>query len=248
MSFLIKCNEEFSIVNILRETSIGAEFCQSLLFRKFCEFLLVFTQQVSLYFRIRLWKRISNRKFCRYHLWFQILIRGGFPCTSWASGKFFTQICCCSLDAELIDRNNCAKNQFNGFITAVEMNGFHFFSFAFHFSSFQCAAGTKCRMSDFGKVEHHAFSSFWSFSQSGLLTWCPSHFFSDRGPWNDQRPCGNLLAYSATIWWIRNTQLLVSFFSPYNVVTQWHEDDPSFDLLWFTLWFSHHILNLVENS
>ena len=74
------------LLNILRETSIGEEFGQFLLFRNFCEFLLVFTQQISLYFGISLRNRVSNKNFCRYHHWFQIFIRGWFPCTSWFSG------------------------------------------------------------------------------------------------------------------------------------------------------------------
>ena len=41
---------------------------------------------------------------------------------------------------------------------------FHSFSFAFQFFSFQNPAGTTHRMSAFGKVERHAFSSFISFS------------------------------------------------------------------------------------
>ena len=32
---IIKCNEELSFLNVLREASIGAEFGQFLLFRKF---------------------------------------------------------------------------------------------------------------------------------------------------------------------------------------------------------------------
>ena len=50
MCIIIMCTEEWSFLNILREISIGAEFDQFLLFKKFCEFLLVFTQQISLYF------------------------------------------------------------------------------------------------------------------------------------------------------------------------------------------------------
>ena len=58
--------EELSFINILRKpavgaefdqfllfrTGVGAEFDQFLLFKKFCEFLLVFTEQFSLYFGI----------------------------------------------------------------------------------------------------------------------------------------------------------------------------------------------------
>ena len=122
-------------VNVLQKTSIGAEFGQFLLFKKFCAFLLVFTEQVSSYFGISLANRVISRKFCRYNHWFQILIRGGFPRTSWVSGLFSTQIRQCSVDTELIDGNNCAKNQFNDVITTIEVNGFHSFPFAFEVSS-----------------------------------------------------------------------------------------------------------------
>ena len=59
-SFFIKCNEELSSANILRETSVGAEFGQFLLFKKFCEFLLVFSQQVPLHIRVSLRNSVSS--------------------------------------------------------------------------------------------------------------------------------------------------------------------------------------------
>ena len=46
-SFFI-CNEELSFLNCLSETSVGAEFRQFLIIRKFCEFPFVFLQQVPL--------------------------------------------------------------------------------------------------------------------------------------------------------------------------------------------------------
>ena len=48
--------------------------------------------------------------------------------------------------------------------------------------------------------------------------------------------------------WILNTLLCVSVFSPCNVVKHWHEDDSACAVLWFTLYFSHHLLNLIEDS
>ena len=59
------------------------------------------------------------------------------------------------------------------------------------------------------------------------------------------RESSSMLSNSVSI---RNTFFFVSSFSPIVVVAHRHEDDPSFELLWFTLWFSHHLLNLVENS
>ena len=47
---------------------------------------------------------------------------------------------------------------------------------------------------------------------------------------------------------IRNTIFFVSSFSPISVIVHWHEDDPSLEVLRFTLWFSRHLLNLLENS
>ena len=69
-----------------KRDSIGTVFGQFLLFKKLCEFVLVFTQEHSLYFRISLRIRVHNKKFCRYHHWCQIIIRDGFPCTWWVSG------------------------------------------------------------------------------------------------------------------------------------------------------------------
>ena len=59
-------------------------------------FLLVSSQQVSLCIRVSLRNSVSSRKICRYYHWYQIPIFGGFSCTWWVSGQFFT----------LIDRNN----------------------------------------------------------------------------------------------------------------------------------------------
>ena len=82
----------------------------------------------------------------------------GFPAPAESLGQFFAKVCYCSVDTELIE------NQFNGFFTTVEVNRFLSSSFAFQFSSIQGTGGTKYRMSAFGKVEHHAFSSFIPFS------------------------------------------------------------------------------------
>ena len=86
------CNKNFFwrfghvFVDSVHDASIGAQFGQFLLFTKFFEFLLVFTQQFSLCFGISLTNRVSSEKFCQYHHWFQIITRGQFSCTSWVSG------------------------------------------------------------------------------------------------------------------------------------------------------------------
>ena len=42
-----------------------------------------------------------------------------------------------------------------------------------------------------------------------------------------------ILSYSRVL-------VFISSFCLINVIVHRHEDDPSFELLWFTLWFSHH--------
>ena len=70
---------------------------QFLVFRNMFEFLLIFSQQISLQ-----------------------------PQNLWI---FLTKPCYCSVDTELIYRNNRAKNQFSGFFTTVDVNKFlSFFS------------------------------------------------------------------------------------------------------------------------
>ena len=45
-----------------------------------------------------------------------------------------------------------------------------------------------------------------------------------------------------------STFLCLFFFSPYNVVEHWHEDDLAFELLWVTLSLFHKFLNLFEEA
>ena len=86
------CNRNFLwrfghvFVDSVHDASIGAQFGQFLLFRKFFEFLLVFTPQLSLCLSISLRNRVSSGKFCHYQHWFQIITRGRFSCSSWVSG------------------------------------------------------------------------------------------------------------------------------------------------------------------
>ena len=70
-----------------------------------------------------------------------------------------------------------------------------------------------------------------SQSPSSLLTWVPYHFFSDPGPRNDQRPCGNLQAILSDSESTPNTSVFISSFCPINVVVHGHEDDPVFHMI-----------------
>ena len=211
----------------LQETSIGAEFGQLLLFRKFCECLLVFTQQVSLYFGISLRNKFSSKKFCRYHHWYQILIRGRFPCTSWVSVQFFTQICHCS--------------------PLKWMDFTPFPSFSFLLFPRRCWH----EMQDWPLSAKLSImpSTVFSHSPSGLLTWVPYHFLLDPGPRNDQCPRVNLRAYSVTLTaFAIQFSLFPRFVQSMSLYIDMKMILPLNCLLWFTLWFSHHLLNLVENS
>ena len=55
--------------------------------------------------------------------------------------RFFTQICDCSENTELIDRNNSAKNCLNGRFIRTDMNRQFPISFALQLTSVQCTGG-----------------------------------------------------------------------------------------------------------
>ena len=87
-----------------------------------------------------------------------------------------------------------------------------------------------------------------SHSPSGLWGWVPYHFSSDPGPRNDQRHSGNLRAYSVTL---RPFALQFSVFPRLVQSVSLYIDMKMMrplKLLCFTLWFSHHLLKLIENS
>ena len=207
-------------------------------------FLLVFRQQFSLYFRTSLRNRISSRKFSRYHQWFQTHIRGKFPCAWWVSG-LFTQICYCSLDTELIDGKNCAKNQFNGFFTTVEMNGFHSFSFAFQFSFFPRRCWHERQDVRFRQSSLIPFSI--RFVDMGSVPFLLETSHQKRPM--SLREFSIILSNSESI---RNAIFFISSFCPINVNVHWHEDDPSlncsgshFDSV-IIFWISSRNVNVVN--
>ena len=91
--------------------------------------ILATSSPVPMMLKSERWRQ--HWKFCRYHHRSPNLT---FGLISWIWIQLFAQICDCSSDTELIDRNNIAKNQFNGFFTSVEVNGL--LSTAIQFSSF----------------------------------------------------------------------------------------------------------------
>ena len=91
------------------------------------------------------------------------------------------------------------KSQLNGFITTVEVNVFHSFSFAFFDSPLSkalLARNTGCPLSATSSI---MLSAVLSQSPSSLWAWVPYRFFSDPGPRNDHCPCVNFRANSVTL-------------------------------------------------
>ena len=103
---------------------------------------------------------VSIRKFGRNSNWLPILIFGKFlalgECLANSVHNSF-------VDNDQIDRNKCAKNQFNSIITSVELNRFLYFSLLLNppLSKTLVAQYTECPLR---KVERPAFSSFLPFS------------------------------------------------------------------------------------
>ena len=155
--------------------------------------------------------------------------------------------CYCTVDTELIDGNNFAKNQFNGFITTVEVNGFHSFSFAFQFSSFQGAARTKYRMSAFGKVEHHAFSSFVPFTiRFADMSSVPCLLQSKlpKRPMSSRESSSilcNSVSIRNTIFSVSSLSQSISLYIDMKMILPLSGSGSHF-------WLCHHLLSLAENS
>ena len=87
---------------------------------------------LQVWWRIVLFQQSSNQR--RRRVWiisdFQEVARifvynytASFPGNSGIFGQFPAQICYCSVDTELIYRNNRAQNPFNAFFATVEVNG-----------------------------------------------------------------------------------------------------------------------------
>ena len=113
------------------------------------------------------------------------------------------------MDTELINDKKTVR-RIQSMVSSLPLTCMDFTPLLLHFSPplpKRCC--TEYTMSTFGKVEHHAFSSF-SHSQSGLLTWAPYHFFLRSKPWKrpvSSRESSNILSNSE-----------ISSFSPINVI------------------------------
>ena len=132
------------------------------------------------------------------------------------------------------------------FVAAVEMYWCFAFSFALQLSSFWSTGSTKYRVSAFTEVDEHLFSNLVPLSIWFVRMCSVPLFFliQAKETTNDRaRIFFHIICYN---FGIRNTQLFVSFLFRHNVIVHRHEDNPSSELLWQTLCFSHHDLNLVE--
>ena len=104
--------------------------------------------------------------------------------------KFFTQSCHCSVDTELIDRKDNAKNCVNCKIICGGVCRQFSTSFALELTPGQWSRCTEGRMSAFCEFQQHFF-------RCGLFS-AEYHFFSEPGPINDHCPTPNLLASTFT--------------------------------------------------
>ena len=209
------------------------------MFRKNSEILLVVLQQVSLHGVIGPKWFVRGHQFYENNWSFWIVPSNKFPCTFWttrdSAGHFAAHIRHCSIDTELIDWSNSAKNQFRGSLVATDVYRQFSFSFAFQVSSFQSTGSTEYGVSAFTEVEHHVLSDPIPFSIR-FVRMSSEIFLSDPGPRNDECPCVNFRAYSATFLEFAIHSPSFLNFSPYSVVVHWHEDDSSCKLLRFTLY------------
>ena len=144
---IVEGREILSLSHGLRDTYIGAQFDQLKMIWKICEFLFIIVQQVSLHFVIGPRRFVRCRHFCWHHHGLWIVLSNKFPCTFWttrdSAGQFVAHVRYCSVDTELIDGNDCAKNQFGCVVVTTEMYRQFSFSFAFQISSFQSTGSTE---------------------------------------------------------------------------------------------------------
>ena len=245
---IIKCREVVSSFNSLRETCIGAEFGQLKVFWNICELLLVFTQQISLYSCIG-----GRNLICCRHLWWHYMVfrlssATGFTVlfehleSSQANSSHISASAPWTLTwlTEMIARRNTSA------VSSSPQKCIDNFPSALHISSFKSTGSTKKGMSAFTEINHHDIRDtipcsirFVCVSSVPFLLWSRPK----KRPMS-LRECSSIFCTDERI---RNTNFSVSFFSPYNVVKHWHEDNKSLEMLRFTPYFTHHILNLSED-
>ena len=85
-------------------------------------------------------------------------ISGDFP------GHFSTHVRYCSVDTELTDGNNCAKNYLDGSVAAIKYKDNFLCLLLFNSPLSKALDPRKHRMSAFTEIEHHNTSDFVPFS------------------------------------------------------------------------------------
>ena len=167
---------------------------------RFAFFLVVFSQQVFPPLVIGQKWFSRGRQICRsdHGLWIVLRNKSLRACRTIRNprGQFFTHVHYCSVDTELIDGYNSAKNHFNNLWITTEGSKAH------------VPKNTGCRLSV--KLSNMC-SATSSHSPFGLYVCDPYHFFSDPGPRNDQRPCKNIFVYPATVLEVAMHNSLYSF-------------------------------------
>ena len=123
----------------------------------------------------------------------QIVLPKRSPCSYMAGFVFFTQIWDCSVNTELINRNNCAKTVsivpssaqkcIDNFLPPLLLSTPREYGLV--------DRKTGCLLSPNFNI---IFSAILSHSPRGLLSWAEYHFFSDPSRRNDHLPGENLLA------------------------------------------------------
>ena len=147
--------------------------------------------------------------------------------------EFFTQVCHCSVNTELIDRSNDANKNFNCIMVTTEM-----FEIIFHLLYFSKFFSRKLII---------MISATLSWLSAKFVSVCavPCLFWSEPEEWPmSERESSCIVGH---IDGINNTNLFVLQITPYDVILHRHEDDSSFVLFWCTLHFTHHSLDLGEN-
>ena len=173
------------------------------------------------------------RRFCWHHHGLWIVLSNKFHNQYYSAVEFVARVRYCSVDTELTDGNDCAKNQFGCVVVTTEKYGEFPFSFAFQISSFQSTGSTECGMPASAEVGHDVLSDTIPFSI--LFVRVIISFLIQAQETTNVRArivLRMLLRFGNS----QHIVIFVSLFSPYNVVVHWHEDDPSWELPKFTLY------------
>ena len=222
------CHEVLSGFNCFQESCIITNLYQSiLLWEPFHSFLVLLKKILCMEFSRK--HRCCYQQSCWLEQWVSLSCQNKSPGSCLTGPVFITQIWDCSVDTELINRNNCAKNSFNRITIGTEVYWSFSTSFAFERSLGQWTRGSDNWVSAFSEFDHHQFSdsvpfSLWSFNVSRihLLFWSRSEEWPSSW-WKSSRINRSELGF-------RFAFLLTFFGSPWDVIEHRHEDDSSFEL------------------